>query len=324
MRYKCSKIFTLLVAAFFPVVMLYPQTATEMDGLLETKAVSFSQACRFVLIAAGAADENAAPQAAFTQAREWLPGKAEAGSPIRLGELSFLIMKAFNMKGSFLYALFPGPRYAFRELDYLKLLPGRRDPALTVSGEYFLQILGTVLTYQGESFAAFDPESVTAEGEAPEAAETPAALTETREQIAAEIRTELSEQGVADTSVQAAGEGVTISLNNIQFLPDSAELTEAEKVKIMQIGIILSRYPDRKILVAGHTAMAGSEENRQRISTERARAVADFLAYLDVRRREEISVRGYGALRPLGDNAAEEGRALNRRVEIILLDKERP
>jgi hypothetical protein len=156
MRCKFSKIFTLLVVASFPVVMLYPQTAAEMDELLETKAVSFSQACRFVLIAAGATDENATPSAAFAQAREWLPGKAAAGSPIRLGELSFLIMNAFDMKGSFLYALFPGPRYAFRELDYLKLLPGRRDPALTVSGDQLLQILGMVLSYQGESFAAFE------------------------------------------------------------------------------------------------------------------------------------------------------------------------
>jgi hypothetical protein len=156
MRCKFSKIFTLLVLASFPAAMLRGQTAAEMDEILETRAVSFSQACRFVLIAAGAADEIAAPTEAFAQAREWLPGKAEAGSPIRLGELSFLIMKAFDMKGSFLYALFPGPRYAFRELDYLKLLPGRRDPGLTVSGDQLLQMLGMVLSYQGESFAALE------------------------------------------------------------------------------------------------------------------------------------------------------------------------
>jgi hypothetical protein len=112
-----------------------------MDLLLETPAVSCAQAARFTLAAAEIPDRDAGD--AFTLARErgWLPEKAGPDSPIRLGELCFLLMKAFNMKGSFLYALFPGPRYAFRELDYLRLVPGRRDPALKVSGENFLRIL---------------------------------------------------------------------------------------------------------------------------------------------------------------------------------------
>jgi hypothetical protein len=60
-------------------------------------------------------------------------------------------MRAFNIPGSFLYALFPGPRYAFRELDYLDLIPGRKDPAAKVSGERLLIILGRVLSHTGET-----------------------------------------------------------------------------------------------------------------------------------------------------------------------------
>jgi outer membrane protein OmpA-like peptidoglycan-associated protein len=48
--------------------------------------------------------------------------------------------------------------------------------------------------------------------------------------------------------------------------------------------------------------------------------VADFLEYLDVRAAADISVQGYGAQRPLGDNATEQGQELNRRVEITLLE----
>jgi outer membrane protein OmpA-like peptidoglycan-associated protein len=93
----------------------------------------------------------------------------------------------------------------------------------------------------------------------------------------------------------------------------------------MRIGVILAGYPERKILVGGHTALAGTAEGRMLISTRRAQAVADFLIFLDIRRPEAIIVRGYGAEQPL---AAAEGtpldiqaaQALNRRVEIILLD----
>jgi hypothetical protein len=120
-----------------------------MDALLESNAISFVQAAHFTLVFADILDETAVPGDAYALARErgWLPAKAEADSPVKLGELCFLVMNAFDIKGSFLYALFPGPRYAFQELDYLKLIHGRRDPATRVSGERFLQILGGIMAH---------------------------------------------------------------------------------------------------------------------------------------------------------------------------------
>jgi outer membrane protein OmpA-like peptidoglycan-associated protein len=103
----------------------------------------------------------------------------------------------------------------------------------------------------------------------------------------------------------------------IQFMPDSAALMETEKAKLRELAAVLSRYPDVKLLVAGYTTTEGAEPNRVRISTERARAVADFLR-LSGFRSGTITVRGYGAARPLGDNATPEGKAINRRVEIII------
>jgi outer membrane protein OmpA-like peptidoglycan-associated protein len=145
---------------------------------------------------------------------------------------------------------------------------------------------------------------------------------EERERIAEIIHTELEEKRVADTDVRTTDEGVTISLNNIQFLPDSTELMEVEKQKLQNIAAILNTFPDRRILVGGHTAMAGTAEGRMKISEDRAWAVADYLVRLGCRTPNEITVRGYGAERPLSalpDTAA--GQALNRRVEITLLDE---
>jgi hypothetical protein len=127
-------------------VSLCAQTAAELDLILEAEEISFAQASRFVLTAADAADGAMEASSVFDLAKEsgWLPKQAAMDSPIRVGELCFLMMGAFHIKGSFLYTLFPGPHYAYRELDYFGLIPGRPDPGLKVSGERFLQILGMV------------------------------------------------------------------------------------------------------------------------------------------------------------------------------------
>jgi outer membrane protein OmpA-like peptidoglycan-associated protein len=300
-----------------------------MDVLLETPAISFAQASRFVLAAAEyPVGENPAAGTAYALALEkgWLPGRAAPDAPVKLGELCFLIMNALNIKGSFLYALFPGPRYAFRELDYRRAIPGRRDPALRVSGEELLRILELVSAAEWIELAAAEVPALAPEAAPPPGeAETPpvpdAAVVAEREQIAEVIRVELEQHEVTDTSVRVAEKGVVISLNNIQFMPDSVKLTVEEMIKLREIGAILARYPGN-ILVGGHTAMAGTGEGRLQISTERAQAVADFLIALGSRSAEHITVRGYGAEWPLGDNATEEGQAINRRVEITLLDEE--
>ncbi len=90
--------------------------------------------------------------------------------------------------------------------------------------------------------------------------------------------------------------------------------------KIDKIAEILKRYPNRDILISGHTALAGTPEGRQKLSLERARAVAEELISLGARTTTEIMIRGYGATRPAASNATEAGRRLNRRVEITILE----
>jgi outer membrane protein OmpA-like peptidoglycan-associated protein len=312
-------VFLALLLVLSPGSFLHGQTAADMDELLDSRVITWAQACRFVLPAAGVLEEDTTPAAAFTAAREkgWLPRKAAENSPVNLGQLSFLVMRSFSLKRSLLYTLFPGPRYAYRQLDYLGLIPGLRDPALKVSGERFLQILGRVLSYRGGEEIAPPPEE-RVEVLAPDAQQE---QMEQREQMVREIRTELETRNVADTTVRVVEEGVAISLNNIQFMPDDTELTEPERIKLMRVAMILAKYPDRKILVGGHTAKAGTAEGRLLISTQRAQAVADFLVYLESRRPEEITVRGYGAERPLETGGTAEVQALNRRVEITILDE---
>ncbi|MDR1430439.1 MAG: OmpA family protein [Spirochaetaceae bacterium] len=138
--------------------------------------------------------------------------------------------------------------------------------------------------------------------------------------IADEIAGDISRLGIEDTSVRIADEGVVISLEDIQFMPDSAVLMETEKGKIDKIAGILLRYPDRDIQVDGHTALAGTAGGRLRLSRERAVAVAEYLIQRQVRSADRIVVRGFGAEKPVADNRTPEGMRKNRRVEITLLE----
>jgi outer membrane protein OmpA-like peptidoglycan-associated protein len=141
-----------------------------------------------------------------------------------------------------------------------------------------------------------------------------------KEDIAQAIEDEIARLGITDASVRIDEDGITINLENIQFLPNSAILQESEKAKLDKIGEILKRFPERDILVTGHTALAGTAAARLQTSQERAASVANYLILKNVRSSSQVVTRGYGAERPLAPNNTAEGMAKNRRVEITLLE----
>jgi len=141
-----------------------------------------------------------------------------------------------------------------------------------------------------------------------------------RERLANEITGEINRLAIPDVNVRTVDEGVSISLEDIGFYPDSDVLLPGELAKLDKIAEILKRYPERDILVGGHTALAGTSEGRMKLSTDRAKAVTDYLLSKNVRTADRIVIRGYGAQKPVADNSTEEGRRKNRRVEITILE----
>ncbi|WP_041610979.1 OmpA family protein [Treponema primitia] len=141
-----------------------------------------------------------------------------------------------------------------------------------------------------------------------------------KERVVEDINRDIARMGIDDARARVVDDGVAISLENVQFQAESAALLGTEQTKLDKIAEILRRYPDRDILVGGHTAMAGTEEGRAQLSRERAASVAEYLIGKKVRAPERVVVRGYGAEQPLGDNGTEEGRRKNRRVEITILE----
>lgn len=81
---------------------------------------------------------------------------------------------------------------------------------------------------------------------------------------------------------------------------------------------MMKKFPQTKIMITGHTDDTGSEEYNQRLSERRARAVADYFLKEGIN-RNKMQVFGKGEMFPVEDNNNEQGRAMNRRVEIDIL-----
>jgi outer membrane protein OmpA-like peptidoglycan-associated protein len=134
------------------------------------------------------------------------------------------------------------------------------------------------------------------------------------------VKKGLEDRGFPNVEVKAAPQGVTINLDNILFPGDSALLVASEKEKLRLIGEVLRQYPDRDILVEGHTADVVGGLDPQTLSENRAAAVGNELVASGVRKSDQIVYKGWGASRPVASNDTEAGRAKNRRVEITLLE----
>jgi len=155
-----KKFFILLPALLFFSLCSAPlfaqtagQTAAELEELLQTQAVSYGQAARFVLAAVDAARLDPEQACAFAVEQRWLPRKAQAADAARLNDVSLLLMQAFDLSGGMGYSLTKSPHYAYRELVYQDIIQGRADPAMTVSGEQLLFLINRFLSLQ-ESAAA--------------------------------------------------------------------------------------------------------------------------------------------------------------------------
>ena len=143
-----------------------------------------------------------------------------------------------------------------------------------------------------------------------------------RARVAGDIQKQLETQALPDVSVQQTDQGVTITLENVNFPPNSDQLLPAEQEKLRRIAEILKKYPDRNIAVAGFTARAPgyTEKDYQTLSEKRANAAANFLLSTGAVTAEKLTARGMGASSPVGDNSSEAGMRKNRRVEITILE----
>jgi len=128
------------------------QSNEVIDALLEEETTSFGQAAYLVLTASARISDDTTPAEAAAEivGQGWTVPERTAEEPLTLGEYSFLLMQAFELKGGIMYRIIPGPRYAGRELAYLQFIKGNTSPYRTFSGEEAIGILGRLMEWKEE------------------------------------------------------------------------------------------------------------------------------------------------------------------------------
>ena len=112
--------------------------------------------------------------------------------------------------------------------------------------------------------------------------------------------------------------GSVITLRNIFFNTASAELLPQSNLELDKLLRLMKANPTMRIEVSGHTDNVGADADNQRLSEQRAKAVAGFLTGYGIDVARVVAV-GLGETRPVATNETEEGRAQNRRTEIKVL-----
>lgn len=163
---------------------------------------------------------------------------------------------------------------------------------------------------------------------------TSAQLGDARQQLATEKeRREAAEkraaQAAADlakfASVKQETRGMVITLNgSVLFASAKWELLPGAQTKLNEVATALTKEsPESQILVEGHTDSQGAAQFNMDLGQKRAESVRTYLVSRGIA-SDRITAQGIGPSRPIADNASPEGRANNRRVEIIVQPQRSP
>ena len=109
---------------------------------------------------------------------------------------------------------------------------------------------------------------------------------------------------------------LTIDLKGVNFDFDKSTLRPDAVAILDEAVAILSKYPELKVEVAGHTVSVGTEQYNQGLSESRAHVVYDYLTGHGIDASRLVGPNGYGELKPIDSNDTKAGRANNRRTEL--------
>lgn len=118
-----------------------------------------------------------------------------------------------------------------------------------------------------------------------------------------------------DIDLQPVEIGQLITLRNIFFETGSASLLPESQAELNRVIELLSRNPEMKIRINGHTDNVGSDAENMQLSDARSKSVKDFLVTHGIA-SDRLETKGYGESKPVSTNDTDSGRAQNRRTEI--------
>jgi len=113
---------------------------------------------------------------------------------------------------------------------------------------------------------------------------------------------------------------VLIRAQGFSFKPGASEIDSTNFVILNKIIEAIKRFPDAKIVVSGHTDATGSADLNLELSTARAKTVTNFITQVGLIASDRLTFKGFGKEKPVASNETVEGRAQNRRVEILIVN----
>lgn len=128
-----------------------------------------------------------------------------------------------------------------------------------------------------------------------------------------QVRNEFGEE---EAEVYQQGDKLIVRMKKINFPSGGANLPEGAMPILEKVSEISKDLAASQIVVQGHTDSTGSKQINEKLSKQRANTVASFFKNSGV--EAEVESEGYGPNRPLAPNTTKEGRALNRRVDVVI------
>jgi hypothetical protein len=150
---KKNKLILLGILIITLPLIIHSQSNTVIDEMLNKDKAGFGRTSYLVFSASGILDDEATIEESLGYLGElkWNMTNKQSEDDINLGQYSYMLMKSFNINGGLMYQLFPGPRYAAKELYYLGFIDENSDPVRSISGEEVLRILGRLLEWKEEN-----------------------------------------------------------------------------------------------------------------------------------------------------------------------------
>ncbi len=141
------------VAVFLIAAAAFGQAAEKIDKILETERATFGHAAYLIQTALNDGSDGLDFETAFdrfkSEHENLIRNSVSAEDVIPIKTYAFLLMKVFDIKGGMMYRIYPCPRYAYRDLQYLGVIQDKKNPDALMTGSVMLQILGRIDTVQG-------------------------------------------------------------------------------------------------------------------------------------------------------------------------------
>lgn len=142
-------------------------------------------------------------------------------------------------------------------------------------------------------------------------------VSRTLEADQAQADNEALRRQIADLNAKETERGIVVTLGDVLFETGKSQLKGGAAENLAKLSSFLKAYPDRTLMIEGHTDNVGSEDSNLTLSQHRAESVRSYLLEQGIS-NNRLGAYGKGESSPVASNDSVSGRALNRRVEVII------